>query len=71
MFAKESAISSDIITANPDPKTSGLMEKKWRSVVRLQRRVLELENQVESLQEEVKVEIRMFYNYSKLKSCSH
>ncbi|EKX46183.1 hypothetical protein GUITHDRAFT_70684 [Guillardia theta CCMP2712] len=40
--------------ASIDPKDAGLLEKKWTSVVRLQKRVMELEGQVASLQSELK-----------------
>lgn len=36
-----------------DPKYDGLLEKKWTSVVRLQKKVLDLEAKVGSLQEEL------------------
>jgi len=36
-----------------DPKKTGLLEKKWTSVIRLQRKVLDLETKVTQLQEEV------------------
>eukprot|EP01117_Protostelium_nocturnum_P020668 TRINITY_DN9411_c0_g1_i1.p1 TRINITY_DN9411_c0_g1~~TRINITY_DN9411_c0_g1_i1.p1 ORF type:complete len:407 (-),score=78.71 TRINITY_DN9411_c0_g1_i1:28-1248(-) len=36
-----------------DPKKTGLLEKKWTSVIRLQKKVLDLETKVSQLQEEV------------------
>ncbi|KAF8323372.1 dynein regulator [Clavulina sp. PMI_390] len=40
---------------NPEPKTkySGLLEKKWTSVIRLQKKIMDLENKNAQLQEEV------------------
>lgn len=35
-----------------DPKKSGLLEKKWTSVIRLQKKVMELETKINQLQEE-------------------
>jgi len=36
-----------------DPKKSGLLEKKWTSVIRLQKKVMDLETQVSQLKEEI------------------
>jgi len=45
-FQKESE------TEDLDPKKSGLLEKKWTSVIRLQKKVLDLETKIKQLQEE-------------------
>jgi len=36
-----------------DPKKTGLLEKKWTSVIRLQKKVMDLETKVSQLQEEI------------------
>ncbi|EIW84827.1 dynein regulator [Coniophora puteana RWD-64-598 SS2] len=43
------------IEYTPDPKTkyAGLLEKKWTSVIRLQKKIMDLENRNASLQEEL------------------
>ncbi|KAK9719769.1 Lissencephaly-1 [Basidiobolus ranarum] len=40
---------------NPDPKQkySGLLEKKWTSVIRLQKKIMDLEKQLSQMQEEL------------------
>ncbi|RHZ81437.1 hypothetical protein Glove_120g198 [Diversispora epigaea] len=40
---------------NPDPKQkyAGLLEKKWTSVIRLQKKILDLENKITQMQEEL------------------
>jgi len=46
-FQKESE------TEDLDPKKTGLLEKKWTSVIRLQKKVMDLETKVSQLQEEM------------------
>jgi len=36
-----------------DPKKTGLLEKKWTSVIRLQKKVMDLETKISQLQEEI------------------
>jgi len=36
-----------------DPKKTGLLEKKWTSVIRLQKKVMDLETKIQQLQEEL------------------
>uniref|UniRef100_K3WAC5 Lissencephaly-1 homolog n=1 Tax=Globisporangium ultimum (strain ATCC 200006 / CBS 805.95 / DAOM BR144) TaxID=431595 RepID=K3WAC5_GLOUD len=43
------------ITKSADGKHAGLLEKKWTSVIRLQRKVMELENKVQLLEETAKL----------------
>ncbi|KAF1329812.1 putative dynein regulator, partial [Globisporangium splendens] len=43
------------ITKSADGKHAGLLEKKWTSVIRLQRKVMELENKVQLLEETTKL----------------
>ncbi|CAI2167204.1 18033_t:CDS:2 [Funneliformis geosporum] len=40
---------------NPDPKQkyAGLLEKKWTSVIRLQKKIMDLENKITQMQEEL------------------
>ncbi|KAF9897747.1 protein with putative role during mitosis [Lobosporangium transversale] len=38
----------------PTPKSAGLLEKKWTSTIRMQKKIMELEKQVLALQEEQK-----------------
>lgn len=47
-FEREAAISIDQL----DPKAQGLLEKKWTSVVRLQKKVIDLEAQLATAQTE-------------------
>jgi len=47
IFQKETEIE------DLDPKKAGLLEKKWTSVIRLQKKVLELETKVSQLQDEI------------------
>ncbi|TMW60203.1 hypothetical protein Poli38472_000245 [Pythium oligandrum] len=43
------------VTRSPDAKQAGLLEKKWTSVIRLQRKVMELEGKVKQLEESSKL----------------
>ncbi|KAI4528200.1 WD40-repeat-containing domain protein [Schizophyllum commune] len=45
------------ITYNPDPKSkyAGLLEKKWTSVIRLQKKIMDLENRNAAMKEELAV----------------
>lgn len=36
-----------------DPKKTGLLEKKWTSVIRLQKKVMDLETKIQQLQDEL------------------
>jgi len=47
------ALQNETQLEDLDPKKTGLLEKKWTSVIRLQRKVLDLEAKVQQLQEEV------------------
>eukprot|EP01087_Luapelamoeba_hula_P019994 TRINITY_DN671_c6_g1_i1.p1 TRINITY_DN671_c6_g1~~TRINITY_DN671_c6_g1_i1.p1 ORF type:complete len:429 (+),score=63.12 TRINITY_DN671_c6_g1_i1:295-1581(+) len=38
---------------DPDPKSDGLLEKKWTSVIRLQKKIMELEDKNKALEEEL------------------
>jgi len=51
----KSLTSETGINHTPDPKSkyNGLLEKKWTSVIRLQKKIMDLENRNASLQEEV------------------
>lgn len=51
-----SALKSDVgLDYSPDPrgKYAGLLEKKWTSVIRLQKKIMDLENRNATLQEEL------------------
>ncbi|CAK4079567.1 unnamed protein product [Aphanomyces euteiches] len=43
------------MTGESDPTKTGLLEKKWTSVVRLQRKVMELESKIQQLEEDAKL----------------
>ncbi|KAF8642466.1 hypothetical protein AX16_009467 [Volvariella volvacea WC 439] len=49
-FKSESNIPDD----PPDPRLEGILEKKWVAVIRLQKKVIELESRVASLEEELR-----------------
>lgn len=53
--AYEALRESSGLTYTPDPNAryTGLLEKKWTSVIRLQKKILELENRNAALQEEL------------------
>ncbi|KAF0687320.1 Aste57867_20930 [Aphanomyces stellatus] len=43
------------MTGESDPSKTGLLEKKWTSVVRLQRKVMELESKIQQMEEDAKL----------------
>jgi len=52
-FTKTVETFQEEALVDPDPKSAGLLEKKWTSVLRLQKKIMELESKVTQLQEEV------------------
>ncbi|KAI9189638.1 Lissencephaly-1 [Blastocladiella emersonii ATCC 22665] len=50
-FQREAGL--DGLNLEPQPKYNGLLEKKWTSVVRLQRKIMELESKLGQLTEEL------------------
>jgi platelet-activating factor acetylhydrolase IB subunit alpha len=51
-FTKSLATFQEEASVEPDPKAVGVLEKKWTTVLRLQKRVMELEQYVKQLEEE-------------------
>jgi len=47
------AFQSEAEVEDIDPRKTGLLEKKWTSVIRLQKKVMELETKINQLQEEL------------------
>jgi len=53
VFQKETAVEP------LDPKKSGLLDKKWTSVIRLQKKVMDLETKITQMQEEIQSKPRV------------
>eukprot|EP00040_Diaphanoeca_grandis_P004315 m.28088 g.28088 ORF g.28088 m.28088 type:complete len:412 (-) comp15860_c0_seq1:242-1477(-) len=54
-FSAKAEIKPEELT----PKTAGLLEKKWTSIVRLQKKVMELENKLGDAVEEIKIPAKL------------
>jgi len=52
LSASADAFQKETETEELDPKKAGLLEKKWTSIIRLQKKAMELETKVTQLQEE-------------------
>ncbi|RUS13166.1 WD40-repeat-containing domain protein [Endogone sp. FLAS-F59071] len=52
-LALKSETKNEDFVADPKQKYSGLLEKKWTSVIRLQKKIMELENKMSQMQEEL------------------
>lgn len=55
-FVRESQLPPDQLTSltgNTDKRNAGVLEKKWTTVVRLQKKIAELESQLEKKEEEL------------------
>ncbi|RUP47782.1 putative platelet-activating factor acetylhydrolase isoform 1B alpha subunit [Jimgerdemannia flammicorona] len=52
-LALKGETKNEDFVADPKQKYSGLLEKKWTSVIRLQKKIMELENKMSQMQEEL------------------